>query len=126
TAVSGNITVKGVNICGERVVSTKAITVNPLPSAAGTISGNATVCQGESGVVYTVPEITNATSYVWTLPTRATGSSTTNSIKVDFGNTAISGDITVQGLNSCGEGDVSTLTITVNNNTTSTISVTVC
>ena len=60
------------------------------------------------------------------MPTGATGSSTTNSITVDFGNTAISGDITVQGLNSCGEGDVSTLTITVNNNTTSTISVTVC
>ena len=125
---SGNLSVKGSNYCGRGTASFKPITVNPLPVAVGIISASklGTVCQGESGVVYTVPEITNATSYVWTLPTGATGSSTTNSITVDFGNTAISGDITVQGLNSCGEGDVSTLTITVNNNTTSTISVTVC
>jgi hypothetical protein len=55
---------------------------NPLPDPAGTITGSATVCQGQNSVVYTVPTIANATSYVWTLPTGATGTSETNSITV--------------------------------------------
>ncbi|MFZ4398656.1 MAG: BACON domain-containing protein [Bacteroidales bacterium] len=113
-AVSGNITVKGSNSCGDGLVSSKAITVNPLPSAAGIISGLNTVCQGQTNVTYTVPLITNASSYVWTLPTGATGTSTTNSITVSYLTTAISGNITVKGNNSCGIGIPSTLTITVN------------
>ena len=126
TATSGNITVKGNNACGDGIVSTKAITVHPLPDAAGIISGNGTVCQGENSIVYTVPAITNALSYLWTLPTGATGTSITNSITVSYGNTAISGNITVKGSNACGEGDISTKTITVKNRSTYTIDTTVC
>ena len=114
SATSGNITVKGKNTCGEGAVSTLAITVNALPTAAGTISGATTVCQGESSVTYTVPAIANATSYVWTLPNDATGTSTTRSITVNYGTSATSGNITVKGKNTCGEGAVSTLAITVN------------
>jgi hypothetical protein len=114
SAVSGNITVKGNNACGDGTVSTKAITVNPLPIAAGTISGLATVCQGQSSVIYSVPTITNATSYVWTLPTGATGTSSTSSITVNYGTSAVSGNITVKGNNACGDGSVSTKAITVN------------
>ncbi len=90
------------------------IDYTPLPSNAGTITGDETVCQGQSAVTYTVPSIENAASYIWTLPDGATGSSTTNSIDVDFGTNAISGDITVKGINVCGEGDISILAITVN------------
>ncbi len=61
-----------------------------------------------------MPTIPNATSCVWTLPDGATGTSTTNSITVDFGTSATSGNITVKGANSCGDGAVSTLPITVN------------
>ncbi|MDD4215380.1 MAG: PKD domain-containing protein, partial [Bacteroidales bacterium] len=114
SAVSGNITVKGHNSCGDGDLSTKVITVNPLPAAAGTISGDATVCQGQNSVTYTVPTITNATSYVWTLPSGANGTSTTNSITVNYGTSAVSGNITVKGHNSCGDGDLSTKVITVN------------
>ncbi len=113
SAVSGNITVKGTNSCGDGVTSALAITVTPLVSAAGTITGSTTVCQGETSVTYNVPSITNATSYIWTLPSGATGTSTTNSIDVDFGTTAISGDISVKGTNSCGDGSASTLAISV-------------
>jgi len=111
SAISGYITVKGINNCGEGDVSTLAITVNPLPVAAETISGDAIVCLGQNSVIYTVPTIANATSYIWTLPNGATGSSITNSIDVNFGTTAISGNITVKGTNNCGEGDVSILVI---------------
>ncbi len=63
-ATSGNLTVYGVNACGNGTISTNyAITVNPLPVAAGTITGTATVCQGQGTVAYSVPAITNATSY---------------------------------------------------------------
>jgi photosystem II stability/assembly factor-like uncharacterized protein len=114
SAVSGNITVKGNNSCGNGTASTLAVTVNPLPASAGTISGSTTVCQGQNSVTYTVPTITNATSYIWTLLTGATGTSTTNSITVNYGTAAVSGNITVKGNNSCADGASSTLAITVN------------
>jgi len=93
--------------------TTTNITVNPLPSNAGTISGNATVCQSESNITYTVPTITNADSYIWTLPTGATGTSTTNSIILSYGSEAVSGDIVVKGNNECGTGTSSSLPVTV-------------
>ena len=114
TATSGNITVKGTNSCGNGTQSALAITVNPLPAAAGTITGITNVCQGQSSVVYSVATIANASSYIWSLPSGATGSSTTNSISVNYGASAASGNISVRGTNSCGDGTPSTLAITVN------------
>ncbi|NVN95792.1 MAG: T9SS type A sorting domain-containing protein, partial [Bacteroidetes bacterium] len=114
SAVSGSITVKGNNSCGDGAFSSLSIIVNPLPIAVGTISGLSTVCQGQSSVTYTVPSINNATSYVWILPTGATGTSSTNSIIVNYGTSAVSGSITVNGNNSCGDGTSSSLSITVN------------
>ncbi len=112
-AVSGNIEVKGVNNCGEGNSSTLHIDVNKLPENAETISGNTNVCQGQNSVIYTVPSIENATSYVWTLPTGATGTSTTNSIDVNFGLDAVSGNIEVKGVNNCGDGNSSSLEVNV-------------
>ncbi len=114
SAVSGYITVKGSNSFGTGDSSSLAITVNPLPVLAGNISGLATVYQGQASVNYSVPTITNATSYIWTLPTAATGTSTTNTITVNYSSSAFSGNITVKGINSCGIGDTSSLYITVN------------
>ncbi len=114
-ATAGNLTVRGVNDCGQGAVSAGfAIRVNPLPAAAGTISGPTAVCQGQSGISYTVPAIANASSYVWTLPSGATGTSTTNSITVNYGLVATSGNISVRGRNGCGDGALSPLAITVN------------
>ena len=113
SAVSGNISVKGHNSCGDGLISTLAITVNPLPENAGILSGTATVNPGQNSVSYSVPAITNATSYIWTLPTGATGTSATSSITVNYGAIAASGNITVKGHNSCGDGIASTLAITV-------------
>ena len=88
--------------------------MNSLPAAAGTITGTATVCQGQNSVTYTLPTIANSTSYVWTLLNGATGTSTTNSITVNYGSSATSGNITVKGTNSCGDGATSTFAVTVN------------
>ncbi|MCK9411082.1 MAG: C10 family peptidase [Prolixibacteraceae bacterium] len=114
SAVSGNIAVKGHNACGDGVSSTLAITINPLPANAGSISGTSMVCQGQNAVTYTVPAIANASAYMWTLPAGATGTSTTNSINVNYETSAISGNITVKGHNTCGDGAVSSLAVTVN------------
>ena len=114
SSLSGNITVKGHNNFGDGAISTLPINVNPLPAIAGTITGTTSVCQGQNSVTYSVPAITNATSFVWTLPNGATGTSTTNSITVNYSTSSISGNITVKGHNNCGDGVASTISITVN------------
>jgi hypothetical protein len=117
-ASSGNITVYANNLCGNGATSPPfAVTVNPLPGDAGTITGPASVCEGETGVVYTVSPISGATGYMWTVPTGATimSGGNTNSIVVDFSLAAVSGNITALGTNSCGNGNVSpNFAVTVN------------
>lgn len=120
TGVSGpqTLQVYGDNLCGHGVISPSfAVTVNPLPADAGSITGPNAVCKGDEGVPYTVPVIANATAYTWTVPAGATIASgaSTNSITVDYNGTAASGNITVIGKNTCGDGAVSpNLAVTVN------------
>lgn len=80
-----------------------------VPETAGTITGTAAVCEGQTSVIYTVPPITDATAYIWTLPAGATitAGTNTNSITVDFSLSAVSGNMNVQGSSSCGNGPVS-------------------
>ena len=91
------------------------VVVNPLPAAAGVISGNNMICKGQSIETYTVPEIEHATGYAWTYPTGASGSSTSNSITITFSASALSGNVSVSGQNSCGYGTMSSKAITANN-----------
>ncbi|PLX07178.1 MAG: hypothetical protein C0596_12355, partial [Marinilabiliales bacterium] len=115
-ATSGNLTVYGTNACGDGTVSANyAITVNPLPDAAGAIAGSNTVCQGATSVAYNVPSITNAANYVWAYSgTGATITGTSENITIDFATNATSGDLTVYGVNPCGNGTISAnYTITV-------------
>jgi hypothetical protein len=87
--------------------------INQLPDSAGVISGAGIICQGQKSVIYTVPVISHANLYKWTLPAGVTGSSTTHSIVLDFGTSAVSGNITVKGINSYGAGAESTLPVEV-------------
>lgn len=114
-AASGNISVYGQNVCGVGATSTLPVTVKSLPVAAGVITGDQTVCQNDVNVVYTVPTINFATSYLWTVPSGATivSGQGTETIVVNYGSTALSGNITVRGVNSCGNGGLNTLPITV-------------
>lgn len=76
----------------------------PALASATLISGPAGVCRNSSGHVFSVASIPGATSYIWTLPTGATGSSTTNSITVAFSSSYVTGNICVRAANSCLEG----------------------
>jgi subtilisin-like proprotein convertase family protein len=92
-----------------------AIPITALPGAAGSITGSVTVCQTQTGVVYTVPVIANAAFYQWTLPSGASFATTTytNSISVNYSASAIAGNVTVAGRNACGTGTASNLAVTV-------------
>ncbi|MEP7168737.1 MAG: serine hydrolase, partial [Bacteroidota bacterium] len=91
-----------------------SVLVNHLPGCGAIITGPVTVCQGQNNIIYSVPPIANATSYVWTLPGGATGTSSTNSIAVSYGGSAVSGTVTVKGTNLYGDGAVSSLQVIVN------------
>jgi hypothetical protein len=110
SAVSGNIIVAGNNSCGNGTPSPAfAVVINPIPAAAGAVTGPSSVCAGATGVAYSVPTIANATTYIWTVPAGAviTSGAGTKNILVTFGPATGTGVITVKGSNTCGSGAVS-------------------
>ncbi|MDZ4845201.1 MAG: T9SS type A sorting domain-containing protein [Chitinophagales bacterium] len=94
---------------GNPTSNAASLTVNIAPGVAGTVSGSASVCQGQSGVTYSVSAVSGATSYAWSLPTGAVISAGdgTSSITVTFSGSATAGDITVTPSNTCGQGTAS-------------------
>jgi hypothetical protein len=106
SATSGMMSVYGSNTCGNSNTSTLAIGVTQFPAAAGSIDGPSSVCQGSKGLTFSIPQITNATSYIWSVPTGSTivSGASTSSIVVDLAMSATSGLITVYGSNTCGQG----------------------
>ena len=93
-----------------------AIQVNDVPALPGSILGSPAVCQGTSGVVYSIAAVPNATGYIWSVPSGAgvvLGAGTT-SITVDYGLTALDGNVTVYATNACGNGPTAVKAVTVN------------
>jgi gliding motility-associated-like protein len=107
----GNYTITGTsnNGCSVSMTGGVSIVSSPLPLPAGHVNGASNVCQGATSVVYTVDPVTNATSYIWSVPSGAviTSGMNSNTIYVDYTNTAVSGPIHVTGVNNCGNGLVS-------------------
>jgi gliding motility-associated-like protein len=115
-SVSGNITVRGVNSCGNGTASLALIEVRPLAGATGAITGPDEVCEGTLNVTYSIAAVSGATSYLWQLPAGAVlyGSNIEQTeIIVNFPPGSSSGDITVTPLNSCGEGIPASIPVTV-------------
>lgn len=114
-AVSGNVSVYGQNGCGSGNPSSLPVTIKALPSAAGVITGSNKVCQGEKNVSYSVATIPGANSYQWTVPAGGTivSGQGTEIIVVDYNINAVSGSVSVLGVNSCGNGTASSLAIAV-------------
>jgi chitinase len=112
---AGNISVTPSNGCSSGTAATKAITINPAPSAAGSITGSSSVCAGAINVSYSIAAVSNATAYTWSVPSGATitGGQGTTGITVTFGSSA--GNISVTPSNSCGNGSAATKAITINN-----------
>lgn len=87
-----------------------------LPHGGRAISGLSTVSKGQSGVVYSIRKIRNASSYTWSFPSGVTIASggNTHSVTVDISPAAVSGDISVFATNSCGNGETMHFPVTVN------------
>jgi hypothetical protein len=98
------------------------ITVNPLPAQPGAFTvSSSPVCAGTSGVTYTVPNVAGIT-YTWSFSgSGATINGTTNSVTLDFNNTATSGTLSVTATNGCGTSSARTMGIIVNPVPTPTI-----
>ena len=109
---SGTISVKAVNDCGESTSTSLAVTVSPpAPVMSGSIQGPASVCNGGTGLQYTIGPIQNADNYTWTVPSgwTITGGTGTNSIKVTAGP---SGTISVIAENECGPSSSTSIAVT--------------
>jgi hypothetical protein len=105
------VTVTKANGCSAS--ATQAVNVIAVPAMPAAISGKSGVCKGQAGVVYCTEEVPGATSYIWTLPTGATGVSTTSCITVNFSTKFNGGNICVKAVNSCFTGPAKCKTITV-------------
>ncbi len=108
---SGNITVKANNGCGSSPAKVLALKGSPAVPAA--IIGVTGICAMQTGAVYSIAAVANASSYTWTVPTGAVivSGQSTNSIVVNFGSTA--GNITVKSNNACGSSAVKTLVTSI-------------
>lgn len=80
------------------------------PNMPGLVVGNTTVAAGSTQTYY-VDNVPGATSYVWTLPSGWTGTSTTSAITAGVGNAG--GTISVRSRNSCGTSAARTFNVTV-------------
>jgi hypothetical protein len=115
--VSGNISVTAQNACGISSPSSVALTIDTMPANPGVITGNGSICPGQTGVSYSITPVTHATSYIWTLPTGGTVASgnNTNSITVNYSTGASSGNVYVSAANAaCTSGASPALLVTVN------------
>jgi hypothetical protein len=80
------------------------------PPQPGAISGVTFNCNTQGPFTYSIAVVSGATAYVWTLPGGWMGSSTTNTISASAG---FSGSITVAASNSCGTSPAQTLSVTM-------------
>lgn len=117
SAGTHSIDVTGTNLTNCSATSSAiTVTVNPLPEAAGAISGPASVCR-ESNGTFSVPAIAYATGYEWSATNGATISGTGATRTINFP-TAGTSTISVYGTNSCGDGAVSSFNVAINTSST--------
>jgi len=100
-----SVTITASNGC-QGTVSATVGNNNQTQVAPTAINGPYGVCRNSSGNVFSTPAVAGATSYQWTLPTGATGSSTTNSITLSFNSTYNTGNLSVRAVGPCGASAV--------------------
>ncbi len=111
------------NGCSDVSNNAKVLITSSVPSAPASISGYSTVCANSSGLNYSIAEISNVSSYNWTLPSgwSISSGSGTNSITVNSGSINQSGNISITATNICGIGAPRTQAISLTNGSTSAV-----
>ncbi|MFN0187097.1 MAG: MopE-related protein [Bacteroidia bacterium] len=103
TYAGGNVSVNASNACGTGAA--RNLSVTGAPGLPGVITGDITICPGQSGVAYGVSTVTGASSYLWSLPggTTITSGQGTKDILATWGTNPASGlNLSVNASNSCG------------------------
>ncbi len=111
---NGNVSVNAQNACGTSTARVKS--VKAAPAIPASITGPASVCQGQQGVNYTAATVYGATSYTWTAPTNATiaaGQGTLNA-SVNYAMNSVSSKIKVNASNACSTSSNKTKSIVLN------------
>ncbi|HKR06337.1 MAG TPA: T9SS type A sorting domain-containing protein, partial [Bacteroidia bacterium] len=113
--LNGKVYVKTNSLCNSS--AEKSLSVYSKPAAPTAITGPATVCDSALQVNYTTPVISGAATYNWTVMTGSTiaGGQGTNSINVNFGGTAATGNIKVRAQNVCNNSAYFSKAVIINN-----------
>lgn len=101
-------TVNGVESTSRLAVS---VTLTTVPTASAAILGTANFCYNPAGQTFNIVPISGATSYVWSTPNGATGSSTGTNIFLLFTNSFQTGNLSVVAQNSCGQSPATTVAL---------------
>jgi hypothetical protein len=88
--------------------------LNIFPSSVGPITGIDSICPGQSGLAFTIPVVSDAQGYSWSVPAGATitNGNNTTTITVSWGS-ATSGYVIAAAINGCGSGTPDSLYVTV-------------
>ncbi|WP_190300323.1 ice-binding family protein [Rufibacter hautae] len=109
---SGTIQVSARNGCGQSVTRSLAVSISSaIPMAPATIAGQANLCANMGELTYTVPAVTGATTYTWSVPNTWTivrGQGTT-SLVVRVG--TVAGQVQVTASNACGTSSAVALNV---------------
>ncbi len=113
---SGTYTYHTTNSNGCDSAATLILTINPIPAQPSSFTvSSAYISPNQTGVVYTVPSVPNATSYNWIYSgSGATIVGSGNSVTINFSGSATAGMLSVTATNSCGTSTALTLGISVN------------
>ena len=102
------------------------ITLNAAPSAPISISGAVDFCYSANTQAYSIASVTGASSYVWTLPNGATGSSSSTTINLVLNPSFQSGTLSVAAQNNCGLSAPTNLLINQHDASNTILDITTC
>jgi PKD repeat protein len=114
---TGNYTCLVSNSCGSVASNVVAVLVEDVPADPVLPSGPTIACINSNNQIYSVSPVNGATSYQWSVPSGAliTSGQGTSMISVEYSNSAVSGDVCVFAMNSCGSSTDHCMAITVFN-----------
>jgi hypothetical protein len=112
--ISGSLSVKAVNACGEGLA--RSVSLKAAPRMPDVINGPVSVCTGSSQQ-YSISSIPGASIYIWTVPSGATIDAGQDTKIISMTHSTVAspnGIITVKASNGCGVSAVKVLSVTTN------------
>lgn len=102
------------------------VVLNTAPLSPGAINGSLHFCYTSGGQQYSISNVSGASSYVWTAPNGATGSSVSTNINLLFTQSFQSGNLSVIAQNSCGQSPAASIVINQHLPSSTTLNVATC